>query len=570
MTAKDFAKKIVDATPGLPGLIWRMRHPDQVFPGSYNLTRLRRALPEACAQVRPFVANVALGKKVFIFGTLHYWVEEGTLISLALAGMGHQVTFAYLPYAKYHLPVSAADLRRQDRYTRDVLKPARGLIDIVSLLQVGSGRKESLPQSTQRTQRFFSLTEKLLRALRGENGGPDPSTNSGQRLPPALEKAVQKISAYDVEYTLETEEADTQSDLYVMRLQRNRLAACAALTWFQSLRPDVAIIPNGLVIELGAVYQAAIHLGIPVVTYEFNEDREQLWLSQGDEIMKLNTKSLWQARGPLALTDGQRKKVEAMQSARSGAEVFGNSERRWQEIPTQGSEQARKSLGLDSRPVVLLATNVLGDSLILGRNIFSQTMAEWITRTVQYFAERKDVQLIVRIHPGEKYTRGATMTEVVHKALPELPENIHLIEALDKVNTYDLMKLTDLGLVFVTTAGLEMVMRGIPVIVVGETHYRGCGFTLDPQTWDEYFAMLESVIAAPERARPTAAQVEAAWNYTYRFFFEYPRPFPWRLVEFWQDFEKWPLARVLSEEGRKQFGKTFGYLTGEPLDWKYI
>jgi hypothetical protein len=530
MTAKDFAKKIADATPGLPGLIWRMRHPNQVFPGNYNLTRLRRALPEACAQVRPFVERVAPGKKVFIFGTLHYWVEEGTLISLALAGMGHRVTFAYLPYAKYHLPISAADLRRQDRYTRDVLKPARGLIDIVSLLQV-----------------------------RGEPG-----------LPPALEKAVQQISAYDVEYTLETEEADTQSDLYAMRLQRNRLAARAALTWFQSHRPDVAIIPNGLVIELGAVYQAALYLGIPIVTYEFNEEREQLWLSQGDEIMKLNTKSLWQARGPLALTDEQRTLVEAMQSARSGAQVFGNSERRWQEVPTQGSEQARRSLGLDSRPIVLLATNVLGDSLILGRNIFSQTMAEWITRTVQYFAKRKDVQLIVRIHPGEKYTRGATMTEVVHKALPALSENIHLIEALDKVNTYDLMKLTDLGLVFVTTAGLEMVMRGIPIIVVGETHYRGCGFTLDPQTWDEYFAMLESVIAAPERARPTAAQVDAAWNYTYRFFFEYPRPFPWRLVEFWQDFEKWPLTHVLSEEGRKQFGKTFGYLTGEPLDWKEI
>ncbi len=565
MIVKDFAKKIVDATPGLPGLIWRLRHPDKVFPGSYNLTRLRRALPEACAQVRPLVANAAPGKNVFVFGTLHYWVEEGTLISLALAGMGHQVTFAYLPYAKYHLPVSDVNLRKQDRYTRNVLKPARGLIDIVSLLQVESKQKESSPQSTQRSQSFFSLREKLLRvlrALRGENG---EST-----LPSALEKAIQQISVYDVEYTLETEEADTQSELYAMRLQRNRQAASAALTWFQTHRPDVAIIPNGLVIELGAVYQAAIHLSIPVVTYEFNEDREQLWLSQGDEIMKLNTKSLWQARGPLALTDEQRKKVEAMQSARSGAEVFGNSERRWQEIPTQGSEQARKSLGLDSRPVVLLATNVLGDSLILGRNIFSQTMAEWITRTVQYFAKRNDVQLIVRIHPGEKYTRGATMTEVVHKALPVLPENIHLIEALDKVNTYDLMKLTDLGLVFVTTAGLEMVMRGIPVIVAGETHYRGCGFTLDPQTWDEYFEMLESVIAAPERARPTAVQVEAAWNYTYRFFFEYPRPFPWRLVEFWQDFEKWPLARVLSEEGRRQFGKTFGYLTGELLDWKDI
>jgi hypothetical protein len=529
MTVKDIAKKVVIAT-GLSDFIWRMRHPDKVFPGSYNLTRLQRALPEACAQVKPFVANAAPRKNVFVFGTLHYWIEEGTLISLALAGMGYKVTFAYLPYSKYHLPLSNADLRKQDRYTREVLKPARNLLDVVSLVKV----------------------------------------NGESSLPPALEKAIQQISVYDVEYILETENADTQGELYAMRYQRNRHAASAALAWFQSHRPDVALIPNGMILEMGAVYQVALHLGIPIVTYEFNEDREQLWLSQTDEVMRLNTKSFWQARGPLPLTDEQRKLVEAMQSARSGADVFGNSERRWQEVPTQGSEQARKSLGLDSRPIVLLATNVLGDSLILGRTIFSKTMAEWITRTVQYFAKRNDVQLIVRIHPGEKYARNSTMADAVRKALPALPENIHLIEALDKVNTYDLMKLTDLGLVFVTTAGLEMVMRGIPVIVAGQTHYRGCGFTLDPQTWDEYFAMLEFVIAAPERHRPTAAQVDAAWNFAYRFFFEFPLAFPWRVIEFWNDFAKWPLARVLSDEGIQQFGKTFGYLAGEPLDWKNI
>ena len=48
---------------------------------------------------------------------------------LALAGLGHQVTFAYLPYSKFHLPVSPAGLRRQDRYTRSVLRPARGIIE---------------------------------------------------------------------------------------------------------------------------------------------------------------------------------------------------------------------------------------------------------------------------------------------------------------------------------------------------------------------------------------------------------------------------------------------------------
>jgi hypothetical protein len=55
-----------------------------------------------------------------------------------------------------------------------------------------------------------------------------------------------------------------------------------------------------------------------------------------------------------------------------------------------------KKLNLDDRPVILLATNVLGDSLTLGRQVFSKSMAEWVEETVRYFADRQDVQLVIR------------------------------------------------------------------------------------------------------------------------------------------------------------------------------
>lgn len=536
MSAKDSVKNLLGEIPLVPDLYWRLRHRKRTIRSHYNLNNLQAALPQACAQVKPFAAAALAGngspkygyhKRILVFGTLHFWIEEGALISLALAGFGHKVTFAYSPISEYDKPVNAFDLRRQDLYTRAVLEPARSLMEIVSLLDI------------------------------------DPAKS----LPSELESAVRQISAYDVQYRLEVEEVDTESELYRLRLQRNTLAARLALAWLKAHRLDVVIIPNGVVVELGVVFQVARYLGLPVVTYEFSEEREQLWLSQGEEIMHLNTDDLWQARGHLQLNDEQRALIEALETARQGARSFGKSDRLWQEVPTQGSLQARAALGLDSRPLVLLATNVLGDSLILGREIFTRSMAEWIGRTVQFLAKRPDVQLVIRIHPGEKYTHGATMVDAVQSALPTLPENIHLIEALDKVNTYDLMELTSLGLVYVTTTGLEMVMRGIPVIVAGKTHFRARGFTLDPNTWDEYFRMIENVLANPGQHRPGREQVESAWNYAYRFFFEYPRPFPWRLYQFWKDYEKWPLTRVLGEEGQAQFGATFRYLANEPIEW---
>jgi hypothetical protein len=44
-----------------------------------------------------------------------------------------------------------------------------------------------------------------------------------------LEKAVETASAFDVMYTLQVEDFDRDSDLYRLRVARNRQAALAAL-----------------------------------------------------------------------------------------------------------------------------------------------------------------------------------------------------------------------------------------------------------------------------------------------------------------------------------------------------
>jgi hypothetical protein len=199
--------------------------------------------------------------------------------------------------------------------------------------------------------------------------------------------------------------------------------------------------------------------------------------------------------------------------------------------------------------------------------VFSQNMTEWLERTVQWFAQRQDVQLVVRIHPGERYTSGPSVAQVVRRVLPQIPANIRLVEALDPVNTYDLLEIANLGLAYTTTVGMEMAMAGVPVIVAGKTHYRGKGFTFDPKSWEEYNAALDRCLADLQACRLSEQQVERAWRYAYSFFFEYPCPFPWHLLNFWEELENWPVERVLSNEGQALFGDTFRYLAGEPREW---
>jgi hypothetical protein len=254
-------------------------------------------------------------------------------------------------------------------------------------------------------------------------------------------------------------------------------------------------------------------------------------------------------------------------SVRQGGGLWENFSRRWQGSPSQGGEKVRADLGLDSRPVVLLPANVLGDSLTLGRHIFSDSMTEWMSRTIEYFSMRNDVQFVIRIHPGEQLGWGPSVYDILTEKFPQLPENVHVLPADASVNTYDLVNTADFGLVFTTTVGMEMAMVGLPVIVAGQTHYRGKGFTLDADSWESYFDLLDRVLESPDSYRLDREQVETAWTYAYRFFFEYPQPFPWHVQHFWEDEARWPLDKVLSEEGLALFGDTFRYMVGEPVQW---
>ena len=531
VVGKEVVKQLLGEVPFTAELYWLLRQRDKPLQSHFSLRHLQAELPEMVQQAEQLRAGAPAGRKVFIFATLHYWIEHATLLATSLAAQGHKVTLGYLPYAEWQSPINRFDLRRQNVYASKVLEQASPLVETVSFL-------------TNRS--LFT------------------------RVPDEVMDAVQKVTVYDTQYTLQVEDIDQASELYKLRLERNTEAARAVLGWLKSNRPDVVIVPNGTIQELGVVYRVARYLGIPTVTYEFGDQRQRIWLAQNAEVMRQETDHLWQARNGNPLSEDQLERMRSLFIARQHGALWENFARPWQDTPAEGGEKARAALGLDGRPVVLLATNVLGDSLTLGRQIFSQSMAEWISRTVQYFAGRPDVQFIIRVHPGEVLTHGLSMVEVVKQVLPRLPEHIRLIGPKDKVNTYDLIEVADLGLVYTTTVGMEMAMFGVPVIVSGQTHYRGRGFTYEPDSWVAYFKMLGQILSKPSAYRLSRSQIESAWEYAYRFFFEYPRPFPWHLVRVWDDYKARPLSAVFSPEGLEQYGETFKYLVGEPINWRQI
>ncbi len=506
------------------GVSWFLRAPRYKSFTRFNLDKLNSVLPGMMSDVKQSVQVSPEGKSIFLFASMHIWINHIVVTGLALHGWGHKVTIGYLPYGDFAKPLPDADLHHNYVYARAILRKAEPLLRIVPFLD----QTPILP------------------------------------LPPALQKAVEQVTIFDTRYILQKEEVIGTEPVFLLRQERNNTAAGQALAYLQSNRPDVAIIPNGMIQEYGAVYETARYLGIPVVTYEFGEQDQKIWIGQNRWVIHHLIDEVWDDRKNRVLSHEQKSWLEAFLSGRQKLDVGQQFAHLWQKVERTGGGAIRDELGLDNRPILLLPTNVLGDSATLGLSLVTSSMTEWLEKVLPFLATKSEIQVIIRIHPAEDRTVGPSVMEIIHTALPELPPHMHLIGSSENVNSYDLMDIADLGLVYTTTAGLEMSLLGIPVLASGKAHYRKKGFTLDADSWDEYLRVLEKAIKSMP-ARLKDDQVEIAWNYAYTFFAEYPLPFPWHLESLFRSLEKRPLQEVLNSTGREKFGQAFKYLAGEPV-----
>jgi len=528
------AKRLISGLP-LAAELSQWLKPGHAVPiGGYSLDRLTEALPDwiATAEVARASAVLARPRRILIIGYLRWWLEYACALGLLLSGMGHTVEVGFLPFQRWTLPLEPFDVRRQRIYLRRVLgrlSPRVGIRDL------GAGRRHNLPL--------------------------------------ALEEDLEALSRIDVQYTLMREILDLSagtpdSELMALRRRRNRAAAWAVTDLLSQNAYDAVIVPNGSVLEFGAIYRTARHFGVPVVTFEFGEQGERMWLAQDAEVMRLDMSDLWQARGADWLTESEMAAIQTLEQARRGGRPWANFGRLWQAAESQGAQAARRQLNLDpARPVVLLCTNVVADSLALGCELFTEGMAGWLALTVRYFADHPEAQLVVRVHPGELLGAGHTSVEIVQGTLPQLPPHVTVVPPESPLNTYDLMELAHFGVTYTTTAGLEMAMNGVPVVVSGNTHYRGKGFTHDPDSAQEYLATLDRLLKEPLRRRLDPRLAELAWRYAYLFFFEYPLPFPWHVEHFWENVAAVPLEAMLDPAQRAPYQAALDALVGLPIDW---
>ena len=182
-------------------------------------------------------------------------------------------------------------------------------------------------------------------------------------------------------------------------------------------------------------------------------------------------------------------------------------------------EALRKKLGFDNgRKVACLFCHVSWDlSFDLSKMIFDNAN-QWLSESMKAIFDVKNVNWIIRVHPGEKVSGSLyTNDDFIKENFTEIPDHVKILWSDSEINSLGLYKLLDVGITLFGTMGAELPILGKPVISGGEAHFSNKGFTIDAKTREEYFNLLKNISGIDLLKKD---QIDIARRYAYSYFIE--------------------------------------------------
>ena len=148
-----------------------------------------------------------------------------------------------------------------------------------------------------------------------------------------------------------------------------------------------------------------------------------------------------------------------------------------------------------SKKNIFLFSNVFWDIGVSECGYVYDNVIDWIIDTINILKDKSDINLYIKPHPAEisEGTQSLSGIEnIIKSKIENIPKNVFFIEPEWKLNTYDLFKFIDIGLIFNGTIGLEMLSNDVPVISVGKTPSFELNLMYEPNSKNEYYELLNS------------------------------------------------------------------------------
>jgi hypothetical protein len=283
------------------------------------------------------------------------------------------------------------------------------------------------------------------------------------------------------------------------------------------LSPSSTVFNHGIYIPHGIIGDVAREENVPVVNWNVAYRKKSFIFSHDEtyhHTLINEPTSTWEN-----IQWSPRLDDELMQYLRS--RWRGSEDWIWfHDQPQNDISVIARETGFDpSKPVITALTNVFWDAQLHYKANAFNDMLDWLIKTIEYFKSRKDLQLVIRIHPAE--VRGSIPSRQpveaeIRMVYPELPQNVFVIPPQSQTSTYVLCECSDSVIIYGTKTGVELAAFGIPVVVAGEAWIRNKGMTIDATSPESYFKILDTL---PLKKRLTNEKLLRAKKYAYHFFF---------------------------------------------------
>lgn len=297
---------------------------------------------------------------------------------------------------------------------------------------------------------------------------------------------------------------------------------------FDRVQPERLVAAHGIYVTQGTLCELARQRGIHVVVFGTPYRHGTVWLCHDDtyhRVLVTQPNDRWER---FEMTPERSRIAEDYLESKH---LVPRDYASYHVHSLTDPERIREQLGLDERPIVSLFTNILWDAQLFYRFNAFPNMLTWVFDTIEYFAKRSDLQLVIRLHPAE--ARGVMPTNQpllpeIRARFPKLPDNVKLVVPESKVSSYALGGMSRAALIYGARIGVELAVLGTPLIVAGETMVRNKGFSYDAETREQFFELLDGVADLP---RNHEVRIARAKKWYYYYFFRLMLPFPFFAVD---------------------------------------
>jgi hypothetical protein len=286
----------------------------------------------------------------------------------------------------------------------------------------------------------------------------------------------------------------------------------------ENIKPQAAVLFNGMHFPEATAAWLCRQRGVRVITHESGFQPFSGYFVQGDVTSYPITIP------DIDLTPEQNSRLDVDLQKRMQGDFSMAGIQFWKAMRALPDNLVQKAAGF--KQVAAVFTNVIFDTTQLHANVIFKDMFTWLDALLEVFKAHPETLFAVRAHPDEARPgkRSRESVEMWFEQKAAVLPNAIFIPPLERISSYELIRLSKFVLTYNSQIGLESLLMGIPALGAGQAPFVGYGTVYFERDRENYLRRLESFLSATRIDVPEET-VRRTRRFMYYRYYRFSLPF---------------------------------------------